>query len=126
MMRTATKLAAGWAALYGLVALVWTVTGDGFPYGPGSRASDISPLRALDPAIGAPLFSAVLLLAAVVLLFLDGPLRVTGPMRKGLLAYVWMVFAALLVVLPDVELLAVAGYTPMLIVGFPFGWPPVD
>ena len=122
----ATKLAAGWAALYGLVALVWTVTGTGFPYGPGSQAGDTSPLRALDPAIGAPLFWAALLLAAAALFFLDGPLRVYGTARRVLLAYVWVVVAALLVVLPDIELRAVAGYLPMLIIGYPFGWPPVD
>lgn len=126
MTNTATKLATGWAALYGTVALVWMMTGRGFPYGPGSPAGDTSPLRALDPAVGAPLFAEVLLLAALILLFMNGRRTVARPLRTALLTYVWVVAAALLVVVPDVQLLAVAGYLPMLIIGYPFGWPPVD
>jgi hypothetical protein len=126
MTNTAQKLAAGWAALYGTVALIWTVTGRGFPYGPGQRNMQTSPLRALDPSVGAPLFAGVLLLTAVVLLFMSGRPAASRPLRTTLLAYVGLVAAALLVVLPDTRLLTVAGYLPMLIVGFPFGWPPVD
>ncbi|WP_250003993.1 hypothetical protein [Actinoplanes sp. M2I2] len=125
MTNTAQKLAAGWAALYGTVALVWTVTGAGFPYGPGNKTGDASPLRALSPEIGAPLFAGVLLVAAVVLLGLSGG-RPPRALRIAMLTYVGLVATVLLVVLPDVRLLTLAGYLPMLIVGLPFGWPPVD
>ncbi|MFD0745778.1 hypothetical protein ACFQ1L_31085 [Phytohabitans flavus] len=49
-----------------------------------------------------------------------------GTARVALLAAGWSVVALLLLVVPDMRLLARAGYAPMLIVGAPFGWPPVD
>lgn len=117
------KLAAGWAAFYGTVALVWTVTGNGFPYGPDAG---MSPLRALAPSAGAPVFAVVLLLTAVFMLILSGGRLPTPPVRVFLLAYVGSVAAVLLVVVPDTRLLALLGYTPILLVGLPFGWPGVD
>jgi hypothetical protein len=56
-----TKLAAGWAAIYGTLALIWTAIGRGFPFGPGDPGRDGSPLRDLDPAVGAPLFAVTAL-----------------------------------------------------------------
>ena len=126
MTNTAQKVAAGWAACYGTVALVWTLTGSGFPFGPGSRAGDISPLRGLEPSVGAPLFAGVLITAAVVLLAMAERGTPPRPVRIALLAFLGLVAAALLVVVPDARLLEFAGYLPMLIIGFPFGWPPVD
>ncbi|WP_250035354.1 hypothetical protein [Paractinoplanes maris] len=126
MTNTAQKVAAGWAAVYGTLALVWTVTGRGFPYGPPRINMETSPLRALDPSIGAPVFAVVLLLTAIALLVMSGRRTAPRPLRVALLSYVGLVAAALLVVLPDTRLLTVAGYLPMLIIGFPFGWPPVD
>ncbi|MGK5685374.1 hypothetical protein [Actinoplanes sp. URMC 104] len=126
MTAAAQKLAAGWAALYGTVALLWTVTGSGFPYGPGSDASDTSPLRAVPADVGSALFACVLLPAAVALLVMSGTARPPRAARFILLTYVLLVAAGLLVVLPDMRLLALAGYAPMLILGAPFGWPPVD
>jgi hypothetical protein len=43
-----------------------------------------------------------------------------------LLGWVWLVAATLLLVVPDTRLLTITGYVPILIVGFPFGYPPVD
>ena len=120
----AQKLAAGWAALYGTVALFWTVTGRGFPFGPDTDRSETSPLRALDPSVGAPLFAGVLLVAAVLLLVMSGGRPVPRFARIALLTYLGAVITALLVVIPDTSLLTLAGYLPILIVGLPFGWPP--
>jgi hypothetical protein len=118
--------AAAWAAVYGVVALVWTVTGDGFPFGQGDDG-DLGLLRALPARLGAPLLAGVLLATAVAALAMAGPhaVRLHGPGRRLLLGFGWAVAAALLVVVPDARLLAVAGYAPMLLVGAPFGWPPV-
>ncbi|MCO8270054.1 hypothetical protein M1L60_05540 [Actinoplanes sp. TRM 88003] len=102
------------------------LTGRGYPYGPGSDAGDTSALRTLSPEAGAPLFAGVLLVAAVIMLTLSGRRTVAAPLRAALLTYIWLVVAVLLVVLPDIRLLTLAGYLPMLIIGFPFGWPPVD
>lgn len=120
------KLAAGWAAASGTVALIWAVTGRGFPFGPNDAGREGSPLRDLDPAAGAPIFAATLLLAAGALLIMRGWDAPRGPARAVLLGYVWLVAAALLIVVPDVRFLAIAGYLPILIIGYPFGFRPLD
>ena len=116
------RIAALWAAGYGLLALGWTVTGRGFPFGTNDARNADSALRAVDPAVGAPVFAAVLLAAAVILVAAGSGARARGP----LLGYLLLVAFALLAVVTDVRLLTLAGYLPILIVGFPFGWPPVD
>jgi hypothetical protein len=122
----AGRAAAAWAALYGTVALVWTVTGSGYPFGPGDGERETSMLRGMPASVGAPLFAAVLLATAVTALATTGRPAVRGAARTGILAFGWTVVAALLVVVPDVRLLTRAGYAPMVILGAPFGWPPVD
>ncbi|MGN9911448.1 hypothetical protein ACTMTJ_28195 [Phytohabitans sp. LJ34] len=122
---TRSHAAAAWAALYGTLALVWTATGRGFPFGTNDPAGDASLLRGLPAEVGAPLFAVVLLATAVAALSLP-TLNPRGAARTALLAAGWSVVAVLLVVVPDMRLLARAGYAPMLIVGAPFGWPPVD
>jgi hypothetical protein len=121
---------AGWAAAfaagYGTLALFWTVTGWGFPFGVHDARNGASPLRALTPAVGAPLFAGMLLLAAVAFLVMSGHAALPRPARVALLAYAWVVAAALLVLLPDSRLLTLAGYLPMLLIGAPFGLLPVD
>jgi hypothetical protein len=120
-------LAAGWAALYGVLALVWTITGDGYPF-THDLSHGVSLLRVLPASVGAPLFAAVLLTTAVAALAMAGPsaVRPPGILRTLLLGYGWLVAAALLLIVPDYEVLAVAGYAPMLLIGAPFGWPPVE
>src|SRR4051812_48915911 len=117
--------AAGFAAASGTLALTWTMLGRGFPFGPGDPGNDSSPLRGLTPKVGAPLFAGVMLVAAVVLLIMNGTMRPSRPMRAALLACAWVVVAGLLIVVPDSRVLTLAGYTPILIVGAPFGYPPV-
>ncbi|MDG4832884.1 hypothetical protein O7627_26780 [Solwaraspora sp. WMMD1047] len=117
-------LAAGWAALYGALALVWTITGDGYPFA-HDLSHGVSLLRVLPVGVGAPLFAAVLLTTAAAALAMAGPLAVRPPgiLRTLLLGYGWLVAAALLLVVPDYEVLAVAGYAPMLLLSVPLGWP---
>jgi hypothetical protein len=117
--------AAGWAALYGTIALIWTVTGDGFPFGRGNPDS-IGLLRNLPASTGAPLFAAVLLATAVMALMMAGGARPTSPARATLFGFGALVAGALLVVVPEPDVLMVAGYAPVLLVGAPFGWPDVD
>jgi hypothetical protein len=121
-------LAAAWVAVYGVAALLWTITGDGFPFGPGDPGGDLSLLRGLPAEVGAPLFAGVLLATAVAALAMAGPhaVHLHGLPRRLLLTFGWAVAAALLLVVPDARLLALAGYAPMLLLGAPFGWPPVD
>ena len=126
MTNSAQKAAAGWAALYGTGALVWTLTGRGFPFGSQRQAGHPTLLRHLDPSVGAPVFAVALLLAAVALLAMTGGVAPRRPVRLAVLGYVGVVAAVLLIVVPDVQLLTVLGYLPILIIGFPFGYPPVD
>lgn len=117
--------AAGWSAVYATIALVWTVTGDGFPFGSGNPDS-IGVLRNLPAEVGAPLFAVVLVATTVVTLVMLGRHRPFAPLRTALLGFGWLVAGALLVVVPEPDVLVLAGYAPLLIVGAPFGWPPVD
>jgi hypothetical protein len=126
MTNTSTKWAAGWAAVYGTVALIWTVLGRGYPFGPADSRGANSALRALDASVGAPVLAGVLLVAAVALLIMNGWDAPRGPGRIVLLGYVGLVAALLLLIIPDMRLLTVLGYLPILIIGFPFGYPPID
>jgi hypothetical protein len=118
--------AAAWAAGYATLALVWTITGTGFPYGDGNPDS-MGVLRQLPADIGAPVFACVLVATSVMALFMAGEGRVvSGPVRVVLQGFGALVAAALLVVLPEAGVLALVGYAPLLIVGLPFGWPDVD
>ncbi|RKR90400.1 hypothetical protein BDK92_4772 [Micromonospora pisi] len=121
-------LTAVWAALYGLLALGWTITGRGYPYGADHPRNESNLLRLLTDATGAPVFATVGFLTAALALAITGPraVRPHGLPRALLLGYGWTTAALLLLVVPDMRVLAIAGYTPMLILGAPFGWPPVE
>ncbi|WP_213453399.1 hypothetical protein [Rhizomonospora bruguierae] len=119
-------IAAAWAAGYGTMALVWTVTGHGYPFGRNDPGGEVSLLHPLPPGVGAPLFAAVLLAAAVAALATAGRQSAGRAVRAVVLGYGWAVAVALLIVVPDARLLTLAGYAPMLVLGAPFGWPPVD
>ncbi|MGS2616434.1 hypothetical protein ACVCAH_18190 [Micromonospora sp. LZ34] len=121
-------LGAGWLGLWGVLALVATVTGDGYPFGANDpRGGDTNLLRLVPVSVGPPLFAALLLGAAVAALAMAGPVaRASRPLRALLAGYAWAVAALLAVVVPDAQVLVLLGYAPMLILGAPFGWPPVD
>ncbi|WFF03085.1 hypothetical protein [Micromonospora sp. WMMD964] len=121
-------LAAGWLGLWGVLALVSMLTDGGYPLGPNDpNGGDVSLLRLVPVEVATPLFAAVLLTAAVAALAMSRPaVRPPGPLRALLAGYGWAVAFALVLVVPDVRVLIVLGYLPILIVGAPFGWPPVD
>ncbi|MFI7212056.1 hypothetical protein ACIBP4_14570 [Micromonospora maritima] len=124
--RTA-PLAAGWLALWGVLALISTRTGTGYPFGAGDRDSEANLLRLVPASAGPPLFAAVLLTAGVVALAMSGPAaHPSRPLRVLLLGYGWAVAFVLAVVVPDTRVLIMLGYAPILLLGAPFGWPPVD
>ncbi|MET7818517.1 hypothetical protein [Micromonospora zamorensis] len=121
-------LAAGWLGLWGALALVGTLTGAGYPFGANDRnGGDVNLLRLVPVDLATPLFAGVLLTAAVAALAMSRPaVRPAGPLRALLAGYGWAVAFILAVVVPDVRVLVILGYLPILIVGAPFGWPPVD
>ncbi|SNT57951.1 hypothetical protein SAMN05421812_110227 [Asanoa hainanensis] len=114
-------LAAAWALSYGVVAAVWALTGDGYPFGANNPDDQLHPLRAVPVDIGAAVYAVVLLGVGVLALASAGrhPIRP----RPILLGAGWAAVAALVVLVPSAHILAVAGYTPMLLIGAPFGWP---
>ncbi|WP_430500097.1 hypothetical protein ACQRWP_33405 [Micromonospora trifolii] len=121
-------LAAGWLGLWGVLALIGTLTGAGYPFGPNERRGGDDNLLHLVPVdLATPLFAGVLLTAAVVALAMTRPSgRPPGPLRALLVGYGWAVALVLAVVVPDTRVLVILGYLPILIIGAPFGWPPVD
>jgi hypothetical protein len=118
--------AAAWAAAYCALALIWTLSGRGYPFGDSEIEESTSILRALPPDVGAPLFAGILLPTAVAMLAIAGPhgIRLRGMPRLLLLTFGWTVVGFFVVAVPTVSLLALTGYAPMLILGAPFGWPP--
>ncbi|MEH0844457.1 hypothetical protein V6U81_18915 [Micromonospora sp. CPCC 205711] len=121
----AAPMAAAWLAVWGVLALVATLTGAGYPFGaddPDGGGANL--LRLVPVEVGAPLFGGLLLAGAVTALALSAPVR--GPLRVLLLGYGWALTFVLAVVVPDARVLVVLGYAPILILGAPFGWPPVD
>ncbi|SCG67547.1 hypothetical protein [Micromonospora coxensis] len=125
----AAPLAAGWLGLWGLLALLCTLTGAGYPFGANDpHGGGASLLRLVPVEAGPPVFAVLLLGAAVVALAMSGAVATGLPraLRVLLLGYGWTVAFLLAVVVPDFRVLAVLGYLPILIVGAPFGWPDVD
>ncbi|WP_424531211.1 hypothetical protein ACOZ38_14900 [Sphaerisporangium viridialbum] len=114
-----------WSAAYGVLALVWTLTGTGFPFGVNDPGAQITLLRGLTPEVGAPVFAAVLLATGVATLAMAGrhAVRLRGTPRALLLTFGYTVAALLLVVVPTENVLALTAYAPMLILGAPFGRP---
>jgi hypothetical protein len=122
----AATLTVLWAAVTATAALAATVTGSGYPFGAADGHSGTHALADLPARLGAPLLAGLAVAVALVGLVLAGRRRPPTAWRTAILGVGWTAAALLLVVIPDVRLLTVVGYTPMLIVGLPFGWPPVD
>ncbi|GGM21029.1 hypothetical protein GCM10011608_02040 [Micromonospora sonchi] len=121
-------LAAGWLSLWGVLALLATITESGYPLGANNPGGDgTSLLRLIPVGIAPPLFAVLLFAAAVAALVMSRP--TAGPAagwRVPLLSLGWAVAFVLAVVVPDTGVLVILGYTPILLLGAPFGWPDVD
>ncbi|MGW4640287.1 hypothetical protein ACWEN6_17245 [Sphaerisporangium sp. NPDC004334] len=117
--------AAAWAATYGVVALFWTMTGTGYPFGGPASGGDAPVMRVIPAEIAAPVFAGVLLATAVAALAMAGrhAVRPRGVPRAALLTFGYAVALSLMVLVPGADLLALTGYAPMLILGAPFGRP---
>jgi len=116
---------AAFCAAYGTLALAWTVTGRGYPFGANDSDEKFAVLHHVPVAVGAPLFAVGLLAASVLALAASGPYATPprGAARRALLAVGWAIGGALLVAVPTTTALALVAYAPMLLAGAPFGWP---
>lgn len=118
--------AAGWALIYGALALYWALGGAGFPFGAeNDRGASESLLAALRAQTAAPVIAGLGLAAAVVAVVMART-RGHGWARVLLLTFAWTLAVALLVVIPDRRVLIAVAYAPLFLVGAPFHWPPVS
>jgi hypothetical protein len=110
-----------WSAVYGLLGLLWTVDGPGFPFG---REHDpygetISILDPVTQAAAAPVIAAAGLGGALLAMLLPRG-RLPGP-ATGI---AWVYAVGLALVLPDYRPLIRIAYTPVFLIGkIGFGWP---
>ncbi len=121
--RWAPYAAVLWSLAYGLVALVWTLTGNGYPLGENDPDGQMSLLQDLPADVGAPLFASAALGSVVV------GIGMLAAARSPLTARAWrrpaigfgLGFAVvLLLVIPDTRVLAFVGYAPFIIARAPF------
>src|SRR5215216_2088367 len=112
--------AAAWSLAYGLLGLYWTLGRAGFPFGsendPGAALSILGGVRA---DFGAPVIAALGLAVAMA-----RTRRGHGALRAALLGFAWAAAATLALVIPDYRVLVAVAYTPIVLIGAPFGWPP--
>lgn len=111
-----------WAGLYAVACLVWSLTG-GFPAGTGDVEGSMNPIRAIPAGTLAPITAVLALATAVTAFAISGrhSIKLHGVPRKAVLAFGWLMVGLLLFVIPDVRLLMLAGYAPMLLIGGPLG-----
>jgi hypothetical protein len=117
--------AAIWSAAYGCLGVWWIGNPAGFPFGVGPSSGPASSLWAgLRPALGAPVV-AVLGFAGAAAAVLMSRTPPNGALRAPLRAFA-AAMTALLVLVPDARVLAVAAYGIVFLAGAPFGWPPMS
>jgi hypothetical protein len=112
-----------WSMGYGLVALVWTLTGTGYPLGENDPHGTMSLLQDLPSDVGAPLFASAALASVVVGLGMLTAARsplVARAWRRPAIGFGIVLAVVLLFVIPDTRVLAFVGYAPFMIAQAPF------
>lgn len=118
----AAPTAGAWSLLYGVLGLYWTLGGAGFPFGAEhDQDAQLSALAWVPPE-GAPVIAGLGLTGALVALAIA---RSGGHVhaRAPLLVPAWVACAVLLLVVPDYRVFVAVSYTPIILLGAPFGWP---
>ena len=117
--------AAIWSAVFGCLGLWWLSHPAGFPFGVGPSSGPASSLLAgLRPAPGSAAV-AILGFAGAAVAILLWRLSPHAVLRTPLLVFA-AAMTALLALVPDARVLAVAAYGIIFLAGAPFGWPPVS
>jgi hypothetical protein len=110
--------------LYGLLGLWWALGGAGFPFGAGNDPSaELSVLGGARAELDAPVIAALGLVGALAAVAM-GRAWGCGIPRAVLLVFAWTVAAWLALAIPDYRVLVAVAYTPIVLIGAPFGWPP--
>jgi hypothetical protein len=114
--------AGAWSLIYGAFGLYWALGGAGFPFGaendPQSALSILGGVRA---EVGAPVIAVLGLASAVAAVAMT---RRRRKPRAALLGFAWGAAAVLALLIPDYRVLVAVAYTPIILLGAPFGWPP--
>ncbi len=108
-----------------MLGLWWSLGGAGFPFGSGSDPdAGLSILKGVRPATGAPVIAVLGLVGAVVAVAMARTRQGGGVLRAALLGFAWVAAAALALLISDYRVLVAVAYTPIILIGAPFGWPP--
>jgi hypothetical protein len=116
-------VAVAWSLVYGILGLYWSLGGAAFPFGENDAGAALSILGGVRVETGAPVISA-LGLAGAVAVVMARTRQGRGVLRAVLLGFAWVAAATLTLVIPDYRALVAVSYTPIVVIGAPFGWPP--
>lgn len=123
-LAAAARVAPAWSLAYGLVALAWAGGCAGYPFSPAvDPDARLALLGGLPPVGGAGFLAVTSLLGALVGVAMGRGLGRAVPRRLAI-AFGTAMAILFTLLLPDVRVLVVLGYTPILLAGAPFGWPP--
>lgn len=115
--------AAVWSLGYGIVALVWTLTGEGYPLGEND-AQSMGLVGRIPADVGAPIFAAVALAASAIAAGMARPRTPATAVplwwRRSALWAGSTLAVVLLAIVPDTRILAIVGYLPMIVFVAPF------
>jgi hypothetical protein len=125
-VRWAPYAAAIWSLGYGVLGVLWAWGVRGYPFGPDTETGlAVSLLAGLDRGTGAWVIAGVGVAGAALAITMARTRRPTGRTGRWVPPAVAGVLAGFLaVVLPDYRVLATIAYTPILVLGAPFGYPP--
>ncbi|MBN1536316.1 MAG: hypothetical protein JW908_06255 [Anaerolineales bacterium] len=115
-------LAGIWSAVYGFLGIYWLQGGASFPFGKNDPGAELSPLKNLTVAIGAPIIIILGFLGVIIAFFM---LRQSTNRLFQIASAIYGISMAvvLFLVVPDYRLLAGVAYAPLVILGAPFDWP---
>lgn len=117
-------LAAAWSVGYGLLGVFWWSGGAGFPYGAeNDPAARLSILGGLTQSTAAPVIAVLGLIGAGVAVSMA---RVWGGgmLRLALAAFGIAAAVMLALLIPDYRVFVYVAYTPIVLLGAPFGLDP--
>ena len=118
-------VAAAWSLAYGLLGLYWTLGGAGFPLGSENDPdAALSILGGVRTGFGALVIAALGLVSAVAAVAMARTRQQRGVLRVALLGLAWVAATTLALLIPDYRVLVAVAYTPIILIGALFGWPP--
>lgn len=124
----AIPAAGAWSLLYAALNLLWALGGPGFPFGTGhDETAEVSILAHVERSAAAPVIAALSAVGVAVALAMARQSGNRHPRHRGrgapLVVFAAAAAVALVLVIPDYRVLATVAYTPIVVLGAPFGWP---